>query len=115
MGQDGYVSSVDRFENLQSFGHNSLFIQPKLMKFGQSESYEILELFQLDLSQSEVHSPRYKIMKVTRSAGFTDSDSSNVSIIALGIYILDMAEFSEEIQLWNLRTNPTDFMTIGVL
>jgi hypothetical protein len=85
------------------------------MDFGQSESYEIPELLQLDLPQSEVHSPRYKIMKVTRSAEFTDSDSSNVSSIALGIYILDMAEFSEEIQLWNLRTNPTDFMTIGVL
>jgi hypothetical protein len=86
MGQDGYVSGVDRFENLQSFRHNSLYIQPKLMNFGQSESYEIPELLQLDLLQSEVHSPTYKIMKVTRSAGFTDSDSSNVSSIALGIY-----------------------------
>jgi hypothetical protein len=85
MGQDGYVSSVDRFENLQSFGHNSLYIQPKMKTFGQSESYEIPELLQLDLPQSEVHSPRYKIMKVTRSAEFTDSDSSNVWIIALGI------------------------------
>jgi hypothetical protein len=56
------------------------------MNFGQSESYEIPELLQLDLLQSEVHSPTYKIMKVTRSAGFTDSDSSNVSSIALGIY-----------------------------
>jgi hypothetical protein len=56
------------------------------MDFGQSESYEIPELLQLDLPQSEVHSPRYKIMKVTRSAGFTDSDSSNVSSIPLGIY-----------------------------
>jgi hypothetical protein len=61
-------------------------MQPKLMKFGQSESYEITELLQLDLPQSEVHRPRYKIMKVTRSAGFTDSDSSNVSSIAPGIY-----------------------------
>jgi hypothetical protein len=57
------------------------------MNFGKSESYEIPELLQLDLTQSEVHSPRYKIMKVTRSAGFTDSDSSNVSSIAPGIYI----------------------------
>jgi hypothetical protein len=52
------------------------------MNFGQSETYEIPELLQLDLSQSEVHSPRYNIMKVTRSAEFTDSDSSNVSSIA---------------------------------
>jgi hypothetical protein len=65
--RDGYVSSVDRFENLQSFGHNSLYMQPKLMNFGQSEAYEIPELLQLDLPQSEVHSPRYKIMKGTRS------------------------------------------------
>jgi hypothetical protein len=57
------------------------------MNFGQSESYEIPELLQLDLTQWEVHSPRYKIMKVTRSAGFTDFDSSNVSSIAPGIYI----------------------------
>jgi hypothetical protein len=57
-----------------------------LRNFGQSEYYEIPELLQLDLTQSEVHSPRYKIMKVTRSAGFTDSDSSNVSSITLGIY-----------------------------
>jgi hypothetical protein len=57
------------------------------MNFVQSETYEIPELLQLDLTQSEVHSPRYKIMKVTRSAGFTDSDSSNVSSIAPGIYI----------------------------
>jgi hypothetical protein len=56
------------------------------MNFGKSESYEISELLQFDLPQSEVHSPRYKIMKETRSAGFTDSDSSNVSSIALGIY-----------------------------
>jgi hypothetical protein len=56
------------------------------MNFGQSESYEIPELLQLDLPQSEVRSPRYKIMKVTRSAEFTDPDSSNVSSIALGIY-----------------------------
>jgi hypothetical protein len=53
--QDGYVSSVDRFENLQSFGHNSLYMQPKLMNFGQNETYEIPELLQLDLPQSEVH------------------------------------------------------------
>jgi hypothetical protein len=55
-----------------------------LLNFGQSEADELLELLQLDLPQSEVHSPRYKIMKVTGSAEFTDSDSSNVSSIALG-------------------------------
>jgi hypothetical protein len=55
------------------------------MNFGQSETYEIPELLQLDLTQSEVHSPRYKIMKVTRSAEFTDSESSKVSSIAPGI------------------------------
>jgi hypothetical protein len=55
------------------------------MNFGQSESYEIPELLQLDLTQSEVHSPRYKIIKVTGSAEFTDSESSNVSSIAPGI------------------------------
>jgi hypothetical protein len=60
-------------------------MKPRLMNFGKSESNEIPELLQLDLTQSEVHSPRYKIMKVTRSAEFTDSDSSNVSIIAPGI------------------------------
>jgi hypothetical protein len=54
------------------------------MNFGQSETYEIPELLQLDLPQSEVHSPRYTIMKITRSAGFTDSESSNVSSIAPG-------------------------------
>jgi hypothetical protein len=56
------------------------------MNFGPSETYEIPELLQLDLSQSEVHSPISKIMKVTRSAEFTDSDSSNVLSIAQGIY-----------------------------
>jgi hypothetical protein len=56
------------------------------MNCGQSESYEIPELLQLDLPQSEVHGPRYKIMKVSRSAEFTDSDGSNVSSIAPGIY-----------------------------
>jgi hypothetical protein len=55
-----------------------------LLNFGHSEADEIPELLQLVLPQSEVHIPRYKIMKVTRSAGFTDSDSSNVSGIALG-------------------------------
>jgi hypothetical protein len=55
------------------------------MNFGQSETYEIPELLQLDLSQSEVQIPRYNIMKVARSAEFTYSDSSNVSIIAPGI------------------------------
>jgi hypothetical protein len=61
-------------------------MQPKLMNFGQSATYDIPELLQLDLPQSEVHSPRNKIMKVTWSAEFTDSDSSNVSSIAPGIY-----------------------------
>jgi hypothetical protein len=61
-------------------------MHPKLMNFGKSESNEIPEQLQLDLPQSEVHSPRYKIMKVTRLAEFTDSDSSNVSSIAPGIY-----------------------------
>jgi hypothetical protein len=55
-----------------------------LLNFGQSETDEIPELLQLDLPQSEVHSRRYKIMKVTGSAEFTDSDSSNVSSIASG-------------------------------
>jgi hypothetical protein len=55
-----------------------------LLNFGQNEADEIPELLQLDLPQSEVYSPRYKIMKITRSAGFTDSDSSNVSSIAPG-------------------------------
>jgi hypothetical protein len=55
-----------------------------LLNFGQRDTDEIPELLQFDLPQSEVHSPRYKIMKVTRSAGFTDSDSSNVSSIASG-------------------------------
>jgi hypothetical protein len=59
---------------------------PKLMNFRQSETYEIPELLQLDLPQSEVHSPRYIRMKVTRSAEFTDSDNSNVSSVAPGIY-----------------------------
>jgi hypothetical protein len=53
-----------------------------LLNFGQRDTDAIPELLQLNLPQSEVHSPRYKIMKVTRSAGFTDSDSSNVSSIA---------------------------------
>jgi hypothetical protein len=61
-------------------------MQPKLMNFGHSETYDIPELLQLDLPQSEVHSPRHKIMKVTWSAEFTDSDSSNVSSIDPGIY-----------------------------
>jgi hypothetical protein len=43
----------------------TLYMQPNLMTFGQSETYESPELLQLDLPQSEVHSPRYKIMKVT--------------------------------------------------
>jgi hypothetical protein len=55
-----------------------------LLNFGQSKSDEIPELIQLDLPQSEVYSPRYRIFKVTRSAEFTDSDSSNVSSITPG-------------------------------
>jgi hypothetical protein len=55
-----------------------------LLNFGQGEADEIPELLQLDLPQSEVYSPRYRILKVTRSAEFTDSDSSNVSGIASG-------------------------------
>jgi hypothetical protein len=53
-------------------------------EFGQSEADEIPELFQLNLPQSEVYSLRYRILKVTRSAGFTVSDSSHVSGIAPG-------------------------------
>jgi hypothetical protein len=56
------------------------------MNFGKSETYEIPKLLQLGLPQSEVHCLRYKIIKVTRSAEFTDSDSSNVWSIAPGIY-----------------------------
>jgi hypothetical protein len=59
-----------------------MYMQPNLMNFGQSENYEIPELLQLDLTQSEVHIPRYKIMKVTGSAEFTDSVSSNVSSVS---------------------------------
>jgi hypothetical protein len=55
-----------------------------LLNFVQSEADEISELLQLDLPQSEVYSPRYRILKVTRSVEFTDSDSSNVSGIAPG-------------------------------
>jgi hypothetical protein len=58
-----------------------------LLNFGQRDIDEIPELLQLDLPQSEVHSPRYKILKITRSAEFTDSDSSNVSSIAPGTCI----------------------------
>jgi hypothetical protein len=54
------------------------------LNFGPTDTDEIPELLQLDLPQPEVHSPRYIILKVTRSAGFTDSDSSNVSGIAPG-------------------------------
>jgi hypothetical protein len=55
-----------------------------LLNFGKNEADEIPELLQLDLSQSEVYSPRYRILKIHRSAEFTDSDSSNVSGIAPG-------------------------------
>jgi hypothetical protein len=55
-----------------------------LLNFGQSEADEIPELLQMDLSQLEVYSLRYRILNVTRSADFTASDSSNVSGIAPG-------------------------------
>jgi hypothetical protein len=55
-----------------------------LLNFGQREDDEIPELLQLDLPQSEVYSLRYRILKETRSAEFTVSDSSNVSSIAPG-------------------------------
>jgi hypothetical protein len=55
-----------------------------LLNLGQSEADEIPELLQLDLLQSEAYSLRYRILKVTRSADFTVSDSSNVSSIAPG-------------------------------
>jgi hypothetical protein len=55
-----------------------------LLNFGQSEADEIPELLQLYLPQSEVYILRYRILKVTRSAEFTVSDSSNVSGIAPG-------------------------------
>jgi hypothetical protein len=55
-----------------------------LLNYGQSEADEIPELLQLDLPQSEVYSPRYRILKVTKSAEFSVSDSSNVSSIASG-------------------------------
>jgi hypothetical protein len=55
-----------------------------LLNFGYSESDDIPELLQLYLPQSEVYSLRYRILKVTRSAEFTVSDSSNVSGIASG-------------------------------
>jgi hypothetical protein len=55
-----------------------------LLNFGYRKTYEIPELLQLVLPQSEVRSPRYRILKVTRSAEFTVSDSSNASGIAPG-------------------------------
>jgi hypothetical protein len=55
-----------------------------LLTFGQSEADEIPELLQLDFPQSEVYRLRYRILKVTRSAEFTVSDSSNASSIAPG-------------------------------
>jgi uncharacterized protein (UPF0248 family) len=55
-----------------------------LLNFGQSEADEIPELLQLYLPQSEVYILRHRILKVTRSAEFTVSDSSNVSGIAPG-------------------------------
>jgi hypothetical protein len=55
-----------------------------LLNFGQNEADEIPEPLQLDLPQSEVYSPIYRVLKVTRSAEFTVSASSNVSGIAPG-------------------------------
>jgi hypothetical protein len=57
-----------------------------LLNFGQSEADEIPELLQLYLPQLEVYSLRYRILKLTRSAEFTVSDSSNASSIAPGTY-----------------------------
>jgi hypothetical protein len=69
---------------LHSFVGISLDTKRILLNFGQNEDDEIPELLQLDLPQSEVYSPRYRILKGTRSAEFTDSDSSNVSSITPG-------------------------------
>jgi hypothetical protein len=55
-----------------------------LLNFVQRDTDEIPELLQLDLPQSEVYSLRYRILKVTRSAEFPVSDSSNASSIAPG-------------------------------
>jgi hypothetical protein len=55
------------------------------MNFGQSETDEIPELLQLDLPQSEVYSPRYKIMEIIMSEKFYSFWYSNVSSIASGI------------------------------
>jgi hypothetical protein len=55
------------------------------MHFGQNEIDEISELLQLVVSQLEVCSPRYKIMKVTMSAKFYSFCYSNVSSIDPGI------------------------------
>jgi hypothetical protein len=69
---------------LHSFVGISLDTKRILLNFGQNEADEIPELLQLDLPQSEVYNPRYRILKGTRSAEFTDSDSSNVSSITPG-------------------------------
>jgi hypothetical protein len=58
------------------------------MNFGKNETDKIPELLQLVLSQLEVCSPRYEIMKVTMSAKFYSFWYSNVSSIAPGIYIV---------------------------
>jgi hypothetical protein len=53
-------------------------------------------------------------MKVTRSAEFTDSNNSTNSYVSPWI----QNEYSwiwKEINPWNPGTNPTDFMSIGVL
>jgi hypothetical protein len=55
------------------------------MNFGQNETDEILELLQLDLPQLEIYGPRYKLIKVTRSAEFYSFWYSNVSGIAPAI------------------------------
>jgi hypothetical protein len=52
------------------------------MNFGHRETDEIPELLQLDLPQSEFYIPGYKIMKVTRSAEFTDSNNSTNSYVS---------------------------------
>jgi hypothetical protein len=54
------------------------------MDFSQTKEYEIMSSSQLESPQSEVYSPRYRILKIARSAEFTNSDSSNVSSIASG-------------------------------
>jgi hypothetical protein len=49
--------------------------------------HKIVELSQLDLSQSEVYNSRYKIIKSAMSAGFDRFCWLSVSSIAPRIYI----------------------------